>query len=282
MCRVRRWFSESRLMALPTDSSAALWSLVLGPGVIDPVVLATAVDAAADDPHPDFRTRLLFRDAVAALAAKWGEQRTRSALRPAAATRFGELLVEDFGDRGFTTLGRRLVEHTGPETIERFFRELGRLTRDPCRLDVGGSCALMLADLLRRRTDDIDAVDEVPPVLRNQHAALDALTARYDLRLAHFQSHYLPDGWRGRVHSFGVYGSLSVFLVDPLDVLVGKLFSHREKDLDDLRLLTSSFTKEQITDRLRTAGRTLLGEPRDREAATRNWYVLFGDESLPA
>ncbi len=66
---------------------------------------------------------------------------------------------------------------------------------------------------------------------------MNGLVERYGLRLAHFQSHYLPDGWQRRVESFGVFGELAVFLVDPVDIAVGKLFSRRDKDLDDVRML---------------------------------------------
>ena len=129
------------------------------------------------------------------------------------------------------------MEKTDPETIRQLLRELGTLASRPTRIDVGGSGALILLGNLSRSTDDIDIVDEVPPELRAQHDAMEQLASRYGLRLAHFQSHYLPAGWIDRVRSLGRFGNLEVFLVDPLDIFVGKLFSAREEDRDDLRAL---------------------------------------------
>src|SRR5687768_16175766 len=103
--------------------------------------------------------------------------------------------------------------------------------------------ALILGERLTRRTEDIDVVDELPEVVRAERELLDGFTARYGLRVAHFQSHYLPMGWEARVRSLGRFGQLDVFLVDELDIAVGKLFSAREKDRDDLRVLAGQIEK---------------------------------------
>jgi hypothetical protein len=170
------------------------------------------------------------------------------------------------------------MEHTDPEQILEFLRDLGGAVQSPARLEIGGSSALMLVGLLDRATEDIDAVDEVPEVLRTQAHLLETLANRYGLRLAHFQSHYLPSRWRERLRFLNRFGSLDVYLVDALDILVGKLFSNREKDRDDLRMLKKQIARDDVVDRLRHDAAPLLAEPPLRANAARNWYVLYGDD----
>ena len=173
------------------------------------------------------------------------------------------------------------MEKTSPDKILACLRELGQGVRTATTLFVGGSTALLLRELLHRHTDDIDAVDEIPAALRNQHELLDRLATRYGLRLAHFQSHYLPDRWADRVESLGVFGQLTVFLVDPIDIFVGKLFSSRTKDLDDLRMLKRVLDWPTILDRLSATSAALRTEAKMLAAAEHNWYILTGDP-LPA
>ena len=81
-----------------------------------------------------------------------------------------------------------------------------------------------------------------------------------------------------------MFGRLDVFLVDALDVFLSKLFSTREKDRDDLRFLAPQLDKVELVRRLQSDAADLAGEPRLRQAAVTNWYVLFGEplpESLP-
>ena len=127
----------------------------------------------------------------------------------------------------------------------------------------------------------MDAVDEVPAALRTQYAELDELVRLHNLRLAHFQSHYLPDGWDRRVDSFGTFGELSVFLVGPIDIFVGKLFSRREKDRADLLTLKLQLSWPAVVDRLTFSTRSLRADARSLEAAEHNWYVLTGEAQLP-
>jgi hypothetical protein len=134
---------------------------------------------------------------------------------------------------------------------------------------------------LTRHTDDIDVVDELPAQLRTEHDFLNGLIARFGLRLAHFQSHYLPSGWQARVAPLGKFGQLEVYLVDECDIAVGKLFSARDKDRDDLRALSAQLDKARLTERLRSAGAHFLADPTLRANAEKNWYVVYGD-GLPA
>jgi hypothetical protein len=75
--------------------------------------------------------------------------------------------------------------------------------------------------------------------------------------------------------------NLDVLLVDELDLAIGKLFSNREKDRDDLRVLAGQIEKQALVDRLRLAGQGHLAEPALRQHGEKNWYILFGD-ALPA
>lgn len=263
------------MTVLPHD----LWTLTFGRPEIDPTDLAAAVESEAARDDLDFRTRLLIRDSLDALARRWGSDRVQHWLsRSPVQSRLLALWREDLGRAGFETLEKRLMDKTQPETIRQLLRELGKLVSRPTRIDIGGSGALILLGNLSRSTDDVDVVDEVPAELRAQHDAIEHLASRYGLRVAHFQSHYLPAGWNERVKSLGRFGNLDVFLVDPLDIFVGKLFSAREKDLDDLRLLAPQLGKSEITDRLREAGRSLTSDAKLADSARKNWYILFGEE----
>jgi hypothetical protein len=172
------------------------------------------------------------------------------------------------------------MEPTRPEIVFQFLRELGQRVPEHARLEIRGAIALIMAGILTRRTEDIDTVDEVPAPVRKQHALLEELAGRYGLHVRHFQSHYLPDGWRDRLHSLGTFGSLDVFVVDAVDVFVGKLFSRRTKDLDDLRAIAPKLAMTEIRERFRRAGAQLRAEPQLAQAAANNWYVLFG-QALP-
>jgi hypothetical protein len=258
-----------------------LWSLTAGRPEIDPDRLAAAIERQAMGEGLDFRTRLLIRDGVDALARRWGPHRLQVWLNGTPAReRIARIQEEELGPAGFPSLARRLMEQTRPETVLQFLRELGAQVGRPGRIHVGGSASLMLLGKLSRHTEDIDLVDEVPAELREQHDLLDELTRRYGLRLAHFQSHFLPAGWERRVHSLGRFGNLEIHLVDPYDVSLGKLFIAREKDRDDLRVLATELNRGALEARFRRDTATLRGEPALLKGATLNWYVLYGG-SLP-
>ena len=168
------------------------------------------------------------------------------------------------------------MEELSPATLLEFFRDLSSAVRQPVTLHVGGSSALILAGFLRRPTEDVDVVDQLPESIRNNHAMLAKLVEDYGLQLTHFQSHYLPDGWQRRVHSLNRFGQLDVFLIDVYDIFVGKLFSRREKDLKDLRVLKPLLDFDRLSKQLVHTGKSLASEAKFRESAERNWYILFG------
>jgi hypothetical protein len=259
-----------------------LWSLVQGRPEVDPSDLAEAVEAQARREPLDYRTRLLIRDSVEALRTYWGEQRLEAwlAARPSG-RRIKGICGESFEHPGFPSLRDRIVEKTDPETVRQYLRELGSQLHRPAPMQVGGSIALILPELLSRHTEDVDVVDEVPAELLSQHQLLANLRQRYGLGLTHFQSHFLPTGWEQRLHSLPPFGRLHVFLVDGYDVFLSKLFSHREKDLDDLRAVAPLLDKEALVRNFRETTAPLRAEARLLQAAEKNWYILYG-EPLPS
>lgn len=268
----------SRLASAQRD----LWSLALDQSQIDPDDLAAAIESEAQKHQLDFRTRLLIRDSVESLRQFWGPARTSTWLREA---QLGDTIQAiangDLGPPGFSLLGRRIMPVTRSETIVAFLRELGISLPQPEKMIIGGAASLILTTPLSRRTEDIDVVDELPTQIRGQHALLDSLAQRYGIRLAHFQSHYLPTGWELRIQTLGRFGQLDVWLVDRHDTWLGKLFSPREKDRDDLRLVAPVLDKTILQQRLGIACGAFLSQPQLRRNASDNWYVVFG-EQLPA
>ena len=257
-----------------------LWALALSGHPIDISLLVAALDGAVAgraNADLDFRTRLLVRDGLNALAFKWNTSRVEKWIGESANPKLlAGIWHEPLGAAGFPSLQGRLMETTKPEIVLQFLRELGMRSGEAARIELGGATALILANVLIRRTEDIDVVDEIPAALRSQHELLNELSARYGIHLTHFQSHFLPAGWKDRLHSLGVFGKLTVLRVDVCDIFVGKLFSKRPKDRDDLRALVPHLQLSDIEDRLRDFSKKLLGEPELAANAAENWYILFG------
>jgi hypothetical protein len=258
-----------------------LWSLVWGKPQIDPDALADAIEASVAQGDLDYRTRLLIRDEAVALERRWGLRRMEQWLNQCSARTGIESIRRQMLDPpGFPSLQERLMEPTRAETIRVFLRDLGSRIHGPAHIVIGGAGALILQGCLSRSTEDVDVVDEVPVEVRSLHSVLDGLEQRYGLHLAHFQSHFLPAGWVNRLHTLGSFAGLEVALVDMHDIFLSKLFSARDKDLDDLRMLLPSIDRQTVARRLGDSCTGLLVEPGLRQNAERNWYVLTG-EALP-
>jgi hypothetical protein len=258
-----------------------LWSLVLDHQHVDADALAEAVEARAAQPSLDFRTRLLIRDSVNALAGHWEGERFRHWLAGCPAReRIEAIRREDLGKPGFPFLPQQIMDTTKPETIRQLFRELGQHLHHKVRIHVGGSGALILKGYLSRRTQDIAVVNELPPEIRKLSKVLDQLEQSYRLKVAHFQSHYLPTGWEQRVHSLEPFGQLQVQLVDVYDIFLSKLNSTRQKDKEDLRELAPQLDKETLVRRLKDTCAAMLATEALRKRAEQNWYILYG-EPLP-
>jgi uncharacterized nucleotidyltransferase DUF6036 len=259
-----------------------LWEITFGKPAVDPEHLTKALENEVTKDDLDFRTQLLIRDSIDALADYWGSARVDSWLgQSPCGAQLRSVWKSDLGPAGFPTLRRRVMTTLHPETVLEFLRILGSRLSQPTQIVVGGSVALILSDELIRQTDDVDVVDEVPAEIRSHHALVDELMQQFGLRITHFQSHYLPNGWRDRIHSLGRYGKLDVFLVDSVDVFVSKLFSARMKDLGDLRHLARRLDKRKIESRIISCARGLRENAQLAKNAETNWYVLYG-EPLPA
>jgi hypothetical protein len=258
-----------------------LWSLVQGRPQIDPGDLARAIQEQITSGDLDYRTRWLIHDGLAALERYWGRSRLDSWLQNCPVRQQLEAIRADTFERiGFPSLGRRLMEKTEPKDILQLLRDVGSSLHHTTKVYIGGSVALILGQYLARKTEDIDVVDEVPQEIRTDYNLIDRLEKVYGLHLAHFQSHYLPNGWQERAHSLEPFGRLQVFLVDVYDVFLSKLFSKRDKDLMDLRVLEPQLDKETLTRRLRDTTVSWLSDPKLVSHAEKNWQILYG-EALP-
>lgn len=263
---------------MATQSEINLWDLILDEPELDVELLACAINRELQHTNLDYRTRLLIRRTAEALETAWGHKPYKEWLvRLPTREKLESILREPFEELGFPSLPERVVMVTKPETVEQYLRELGTHVSRPTRLIIGGSIAAILSGLLSRRTEDIDVPDEVPAEIRKLGKQLEELARRYGLRVTHFQSHYLPEGWQNRLHWFNDFGNLNVYLVDPYDLFVGKLFSKREKDRDDLRVLSRSLEKEKIRERVREA-ESLKSEEDLIRAAENNWYIVYGEK----
>lgn len=259
------------------------WDLVFAGPEIDPSDLARTLCLQAGAPswQLDYRTRLLIRDSLDALRDYWGEARMETWLANANNRKaLQEIWAEEFEKPGFTLIRRRLMDKTEPTAIRGLFAAVGKQVRESVQLNVGGSTALILPGYLARHTEDIDVVDEVPGPVRTQHALLEDCKQRFGLLLTHFGSHYLPEGWQRRLQYFDSFGDLKVYLVNVYDIFVGKLFSRRVKDLEDLRLLVPQLDKEIIVQRFKESTAALQKDPRLLPLAQASWSTLFG-EALP-
>lgn len=258
-----------------------LWNLVWCKPWVDPNELLDAICVEAPKYELDYRTRLLIRDSIDALRDYWGSVKLDGMLKERGVDEDIEDIVgEEFDEVGFPSLRKRLMKKTDPQDVDTFFQEISKNVRRTTKLPVGGSIALILPGHLSRSTEDIDVVDEVPEEIRTQHKLLDDLNIRFALKITHFQRHYLPMGWENRLHYFKSYGSLSVYLLDVYDVALSKLFSRRDKDHDDLRILRPQMEKELFAQRMRDTTASMLASEELRKVAEHNWYRLYGD-TLP-
>lgn len=262
-----------------TDAPRVLdpWRLVWGQPYIDSRTLAAAIEQdLARTPEPDYRTRLLIRDASVALRAYWGSRRFEQWLEVSpAGQRIRAILREDLGETGFPAIGRRLVEGIDSTRLRRVFDILGRAIHGRVEIHIAGSIPTLAKGLTVRPTGDIDLVDEVPEEIRRQHDLLDKIQNDFGLMLGHVQSHYLPSHWRDRRQWFGDFGGLRVYFVDEYDIFVSKLASKKEKHQSDIGVLALELDKATARHRLLTDGRTFLDDPALRPQILENWRFIF-------
>jgi hypothetical protein len=259
------------------------WTLVWGQPFIDSQTLARAIEQDLErNRRPDFRTRLLVRDSAVALRSYWGTRRFSQWVK---ASRFGsrirEILDEDLGQPGFSTIRRRLVDSIDLTQLKQVFELLGRAVHGPVEVHIAGSVPTLIKGLTARPTDDIDFVDEVPLEIRRQRAVLRAIEADFGLKLGHMQSHFLPTHWRDRRHWLGDFGGLRVFVVDEYDIFVSKLSSQQEKHQRDLRVLAYKLDQDKARRRLITNGRAFLDDPELKPRIEENWRFIFQAPLFP-
>jgi len=267
-----------------TAAVDALWNLLASP-TIDPATLARAIETVLAERNLDWRTLQLVKEGWEALEGSVGKSLLNEYLRERTAmqiTKAIQSLTADVSkshcDVKFPSLKERLMPHLSPITVRQFLRELGSAIAAPATITMGGAASLILRGLLSRATEDVDIVDEVPVAIRDEHQVLQDLSARFGLRITHFQSHYLPQGWESRTIDFGTFGKIHVRLVDALDILGGKVFSPRSKDLDDFRLLALNLNKEELRQRVLQASTSLVSSDQNRRQAIKNWYIVYGDD----
>src|SRR5271165_3122273 len=109
------------------------WQLVWGQPYIDSRTLAAAIehDLARND-QPDFRTRLLIRDAAIAIRSHWGSRKfAQWVLASAAGQMIRAILSEDLGEPGFPSIRRRLVDRIDIAQVRQIFEILGRGIHEP-------------------------------------------------------------------------------------------------------------------------------------------------------
>jgi hypothetical protein len=240
------------------DAVERLWSQLRAPW-IDRAALRSAVEEVRE--VPDHRTATLLAEA-------------RSALRD----HDNGISTAPLGAR-FPYLWSWLMEPTELNTVKQLLREVGQEIPETHSLEIGGSIVLIWKGLLSRHTQDLDSVNEVPEAVRVA-ARSRQVEHRYGLRLTSFQSRCLPDGWHERLLDQGIFGNLHVMLVDPLDVMTSKLFSKRTPDLDDVRVIGSKWSAEQLRDwrdHVLAHARSLRSNAELERVAQGNWEILFGD-----
>jgi Nucleotidyltransferase of unknown function (DUF6036) len=253
------------------------WRLVWGQPYIDSRTLAVAIEQdLLREPDPDFRTRLLVRDAAVAMRSYWGSRKFSQWLKSSpVGPHIRQILDEDLGETGFPAIRRRLVDSIDATRLRRIFELLGRGIHARIEVHIAGSIPTLIKGLTVRPTGDIDFVDEVPMEIRNQRAALRKIETDFGLKLGHVQSHYLPAHWQDRRQWLGDFGGLRVYVVEEYDIFISKLSSKKEKHQSDLGVLALALDQEIARDRLLTDGKAFLDDPKLRTQILENWRFIF-------
>jgi len=259
------------------------WKLVWGQPYIDSQTLAAAIEQDLErNTEPDFRTRLLVRDAATAIRSFWGSRRfARWLAESSMGPRIRRILKEDLGQSGFSTIRRRLVDSVDDSQLRQIFEMLGRTIHSRVEVHIAGSIPTLIKGLTARPTIDIDFVDEVPDEIRRQRALLRKIKTDFGLTLGHMQSHYLPAHWQNRRQWLGDFGGLRVYVVDEYDIFVSKLSSKKEKHQSDLRVLALRLDKSTAKHRLVNDGTAFLDDPELRPQIEENWRFVFQEPLVP-
>jgi hypothetical protein len=260
-----------------TPTTLDPWRLVWGQPYIDSRTLACAIEQDLErDAAPDFRTRLLVRDAAVAMRSYWGHRRFAQWLEASpVGPRINAILEENLGSSGFPAIRRRLVDNIDSKQLSQIFDLLGRAIKNKVEVHIAGSTPTLIKGLTARPTEDIDFVDEVPPEIRRQHSVLREIKSEFGLTFGHVQSHYLPAKWQTRRRWFGEFGGLVVYLTDEYDIFVSKLSSTKKKHQSDLRVLALKLDMDTARQRLLTDGSAFLSDPKLKPQIEENWRFIF-------
>lgn len=272
---------------LGADSLAALWRIVTRSSSISPKALLVRLANALRTPDPDPRSIVLMRECFGALGRTLGRNFVAQKIAGHAETAVDLRLMQDITSHSiepnkFPSILPRLIEPISAQNVIECLRDVSTQLRERVSIVVGGSSVLLLKHLIERATENIDVLDELPEELRDQHAVLDDIKARHRLSITHAASHYLPTGWNTRTWSLDKFGPLDVRVVDPIDLLVSKLFSKRAKDFRDVKDCWDLIDHAEFRQRLSQDTHLLRGNSEVLAAAVRNWFVLTGEETLPA
>ena len=259
------------------------WRLVWGQPYVDSKTLAAAIEQdLAQNDQPDFRTRLLVRDAATAIRSYWG---SRKFARWLSASPVGPMirviLNEDLGEPGFPSIRRRLVDSIDTARLRQIFEILGRGIHKPVEVHIAGSIPTLIKGLTARPTEDIDFVDEVPAEIRCQRAILRKIETEFGVTMGHVQAHYLPAHWQNRRQWLGDFGKLRVYVVGEYDIFVSKLSSKKEKHQLDLRVLAEKLDKRIARRRLLEDGKSFLDDAKLKPQIEENWRFIFQEPLFP-
>jgi hypothetical protein len=184
-------------------------------------------------------------------------------------------MTEDLGKPGFRYIGRRLVANPNRADIEQVLQWIGDRIPRRVEVNIAGSIPTLIEGLTARPTDAIGIVNEVPPEIRQQRATLRKIRTEFGLSFGHVQSHYLPAGWQNRRHFLGDFGGIRAYVVDAYDIFVSKLSSKLERHQQDLRVMAKKLDKQKAKERLVSAGKAFLDDPRLRSQIEANWKFIF-------
>jgi hypothetical protein len=259
-----------------------LWELTHGKPQIDPADLAEAVCQQAGQADLDYRTRLLIRDSVTALRTHWGEKRVENWLAGCPhRERIEAVGAEEFDKIGFPTIPRRLIDKTKPEVLLQLLDGLGQQMSQETTVCISGSVALILSGYLSQHTDDIEFVHDFLTAIQGSQALREKLEGATEFIFGYVPGWCFPHRWRERVHLVGTFGKLQAFRLDVYDVILSKLFSERQGDLDDMRLCVPQLDQATLLRLFQEECALLLERPSKSKTARWNWQFLFG-EPLPS
>ena len=259
------------------------WELIWCKPYIDATRLATAIEHDLQNtPTPDFRTRLLVRDACRAIKAFWGRKKFTNWIKVSpAGAKITAILQEKLGRIGYVNIQRRLVASIDATQLGQIFDLLGRRIHDRIEVNIAGSIPTLIQGLTARPTTNIDFVNNTPTEIRRQRSTVGEIKKTYGLALRPVQSHYLPANWEQRKSHLGDYGGLRVYLVNEYDIFVSKLSSQQEKHKEDLRVLADQLDKEKAKHLLSTDGKSFLDNPRLRSPIEVNWRFIYQEPLEP-